>query len=132
MTQNGNGHRAYGQEELGARAQTVAKDAGRELLERVNETGARGLNALGEGLDQAAELMARRAREAASEGRLPVPPEQLDAVTDSLHGAARYLKETDPKGVLGDIDAAIQAHPYRALAVGAAVGGLVGRLMSRD
>lgn len=113
------------QSDLKERASDLARDASSEFADRANTAGKKGMSSLGSKIDDAAEALQERAPE-------NIPAERVTAVTDRMHGAANYLRETDPKGVLTDIDAAIQRHPYRAIAVGAAVGWVIGRLMSRD
>ncbi len=111
--------------ELKGRAADLARDASNELASRANTAGAKGMASLGTKIDEAADVLTDKAPE-----RLPA--ERVEAVTTRMHGAASYLKENDPAGVLTDIDGAIQRHPYRAIAVAAGVGWVIGRLMSRD
>lgn len=113
--------------ELKTRASTLAKDASNELVNRANETGSRGMSSLGDKIDEAAAKL-----EAKAAGQDTVPPEKVAVVSERLHEAASYLRDSDPKGMLTDLDGAIQRHPYRAMAVGAAIGWVFGRLMSRD
>lgn len=117
-------------EPLEDRARRLAGDAGNELLDRANETGARGFRSMGQKLDEAADYVRTRGPEAAR--RLHVDDEHVDRVAGSMHGAADYLRSHDPRSVLGDVDRAIQKHPYRALMVGAVVGYAIGRLFRRD
>lgn len=116
--------------ELGERARSLATDASRTLADRANEGGAKTMSSLGKKLDDAADYVRDRAADAAE--RVHVDPKHADVVADRIHGAASYLQDRDPKSVLMDVDESIQRHPYRALAVGAAVGYLVGRFLRRD
>lgn len=118
------------EEHLGERAKHLAAEAGRELLDKANTTGKQGLRSMGRKLDHAADYIRDRAPEAAS--KFHVEGRHVEAVADRIEGAASYLKERDPKSLLADIDASIQKHPYRALAVGAAVGWIIGRLSRRS
>lgn len=117
-------------ERLGERARDLANDAGKQLLERANESGARGLGSMGKKLDEAADYVRERAPDTAS--RLHVDESRVDSVAEGIHGAADYLQSSDPKTMLSDLDRAIQKHPYRALMVGAAVGYTLGRIFGRD
>jgi ElaB/YqjD/DUF883 family membrane-anchored ribosome-binding protein len=117
-------------EPLGERARGLANDAGKELLERANDSGARGLGTMGKKLDEAADYVRDRGPETA--GRLNVDARHVDRVAEGIHGAADYLQSRDPKSMASDLDAAIQKHPYRALMIGAAVGYTLGRIFGRD
>lgn len=117
-------------ERLGERARDLANDAGKELLEKANESGARGLGTVGKKLDEAADYVRDRAPDTAT--KLHVDAKHVDRMAESIHGAADYLQSKDPKSMLSDLDRAIQKHPYRALMVGAAVGYTLGRIFGRD
>lgn len=117
-------------EPLGERAKGLANDAGKELLDRANESGARGLGSMGKKLDEAADYVRERGPETA--GRLNVDTRHVDRVAEGIHGAADYLQSRDPKSMFSDLDEAIQKHPYRALMVGAAVGYTLGRIFGHD
>lgn len=114
-------------EELKNRAGELARDTSSHLANRANETGAKGMTSLANGIDRAAE----RLDEAAAEQER-IPADKVAAVSERMHGAATYLRATDPRGMLSDVDGAIQRHPYRAMAAGLAIGWVIGRLMSRD
>jgi ElaB/YqjD/DUF883 family membrane-anchored ribosome-binding protein len=117
-------------ERLGERARDLANDAGKQLLERANESGARGLGSVGKKLDEAADYVKQRGPDTAN--RLHVDESHVDRVAEGIHGAADYLQSRDPKTMLSDLDRAIQKHPYRALMIGAAVGYTLGRIFGRD
>jgi len=126
MTQN---HDAS-PEALAERARSLASDAGREFLERANTEGARGFTAVGRSMDDAARYVRSHGVQAAE--RFEIDPGHVDGVANSIEGAAEYMQTSDPKRLFSDVDRAVQRHPYRALAIGAAVGYVVGRLFSRD
>ncbi len=106
---------------LKERSKALAQDAVGELLDRANDVGAKTMSAVGHGLGD----LARRI-----EGEVQ-PNEKGAKVAQSITDAARYLEERDPKSALVDLDHAIQAHPYRAIAVCLGVGWLVGRMARR-
>lgn len=112
-----------GSREVADRAREVASDAGRQIIDRANESATKGMSALADKLDQAADSLADKRH----------GDDIIGQATSKLHSGLRstagYLKERDPRTVVEDIDEAIHRHPYRALAVGVAVGWLVGRLM---
>jgi ElaB/YqjD/DUF883 family membrane-anchored ribosome-binding protein len=114
-------------DELKTRAAALAKDVGHELVDQANRQGAQGMSRLGEGLDRVTDQLEKRVVDTGK-----IDEKRVQAVSQRVHDAASYLKEKDPKSMLADVDAAIQRHPYRAMAVGLAVGWVVGRLMSRE
>ena len=64
------------------------------------------------------------------EGDVPMD-QPAGKVVQSLSGAAQYLEERDPKSAIQDLDRAIQAHPYRAIAVCLGLGWMIGRMARR-
>ncbi len=115
------------------RARDLAGDVGREVLERANAQGQRGMRAMGEGLERAANYVGANVGAAVADADMPgVRREHVDAVADGLHSASRYLREKDPSSLLTDVDGAIRKHPYRAMAIGLGVGYLVGRWVRSD
>ena len=106
---------------LKQRSKALAQDAVGEFLDKANEVGSRTMSAVGHGLKD----IARR-----FEGEAPVD-QTTGKVVQSLSGAARYLEERDPKSALQDLDRAIQAHPYRAIAVCLGLGWMIGRIARR-
>ncbi len=114
-------------EELKTRAGDLAKDTSSHLATRANEAGAKGMTSIADSLDRAAE----RLDEAAADQER-IPSDKVAVVSGRVHDAANYLREKDPRGMLSDVDGAIQRHPYRAMAAGLAIGWVIGRLMSRD
>jgi hypothetical protein len=106
---------------LKQRSKALAQDAVGELLDRANEVGSRTMTAVGHGLKDIARRFEGEAPAEAPSGK----------VVQSLSGAARYLEERDPKSALQDLDRAIQAHPYRAIAVCLGLGWMVGRMARR-
>jgi len=123
-------HEAARDAELGDRARHLAEDAGKQFMDRANESGAKGFESMGKRLDEAADYVRSRGSETAR--RVHVDEEHARRVADGMHGAAEYLRSNDPRSMLTDLDRAIQKHPYRALVVGAAIGYAVGRLLRRD
>lgn len=105
-------------EELKKRSRELADDTRRHAGDTVNETGSRGMNAVGERIDRAAEYIDERRGE-------PTP------AAEKLHNAATWMKEHDARDMMASIDRAVQAHPYRSMAIGIAFGYVVGRLFSR-
>jgi ElaB/YqjD/DUF883 family membrane-anchored ribosome-binding protein len=118
------------EEAIGPRAKALAGDATKQFVDKANERGAEGMSSVGRRLDEAAEYVRSRGADAAE--RIQVDPKHADSMADRIHGAASYLQDRDPKSAFGDFDDAIQRHPYRALAAGAAIGYLVGRFFRRD
>lgn len=115
------------------KAKELAADVGREVLQRANAQGQRGMNAVGEKLERAANYVGANVGAAVADAEMPgVRREHVDAVADGLHSAARYLRSSDPSSLLVDVDGAIRRHPYRAMAIGLGVGYLVGRWMRSD
>ncbi len=114
-------------DELKSRASDLAKDTSSHLANRANQTGARGMTSLADSIDRAAQRLDDSAAE-----QDKIPADKVAVVSERMHGAANYLREKDPRGMLSDVDGAIQRHPYRAMAAGLAIGWVVGRLMSRD
>lgn len=115
------------------RARELAGDVGREVLERANAQGQRGMRAMGESLERAANYVGANVGAAVADAEVPgVRREHVDAVADGLHSASRYLREKDPSSLVSDVDGAIRRHPYRAMAIGLGVGYLVGRWMRSD
>jgi hypothetical protein len=98
-----------------------SRDVAAGLAERANEVGARTMAAVGSSLQEVAGKLED----------LDHPGGVRGKVAESLTGAGRYLEDVDPKSALINLDSAIQAHPYRALAVGLGVGWLIGRIARR-
>ncbi|MEM1025042.1 MAG: hypothetical protein AAGD10_08150 [Myxococcota bacterium] len=118
------------EEAIGPRAKALAGDATKQFVDKANERGAEGMSSVGRKLGEAAEYVRSRGADAAE--RMNVDPKHADSMADQLHGAASYLQDRDPKSAFGDLDEAIQRHPYRALAAGAVFGYLIGRYLRRD
>jgi len=118
------------EEALGPRAKALAGDASKQFMDKANERGAEGMSSVGRKLGEAAEYVRSRGADAAE--RVHVDPKHADSMADRIHGAASYLQDRDPKSAFGDLDEAVQKHPYRALAAGAVLGYLVGRYFRRD
>lgn len=115
------------------KARDLAGDMGREVLQRANAQGQRGMQAVGERLERAANFVGANVGAAVAESDVPgVTREHVDAVADGLHSAAHYLRNSDPSSLVADVDGAIRRHPYRAMAIGLGVGYLVGRWMRSD
>ena len=110
-----------GDRALKQRSKALAQDAVGEILDRANEVGSRTMTAVGHSLKD----IARR-----FEGERSVD-EPTGKVAESLSGAARYLEDRDPKSAMRDLDRAIQAHPYRAIAVCLGLGWMIGRMARR-
>ena len=106
---------------LKQRSKALAQDAVGELLDRANEVGSRTMTAVGHSLKEIAHRF---------EGETPID-QPTGKVVQSLSGAARYLEERDPKSAVQDLDRAIQAHPYRAIAVCLGLGWMIGRMARR-
>ena len=102
--------------------------AGRGLAEQATRHAQRGIQAIGEGLDRAADYVEREAERRSVPG---VKPEQVAAVAGELHNAAGYLQSAPPGQMLSDLDAAVRRHPYRAVAIGLGLGWVIGRLSRR-
>ncbi len=118
---------------LGERAKELATDAGREVLEEANRTGQRGMHAMGEKLERAADFVEAKGKRVVSDAVVPgLKRDHVEAVSGGIQTAADYLREKDPKSMLVDVDGAIQRHPYRAMAIGFGVGWVIGRLFRSD
>jgi ElaB/YqjD/DUF883 family membrane-anchored ribosome-binding protein len=63
--------------------------------------------------------------------RMDVDPSHLNAVSQPIDAAGRYLVHNDPRQMARDVDGSVKTHPYKAMAVGAAVGWIVGRFFSK-
>jgi ElaB/YqjD/DUF883 family membrane-anchored ribosome-binding protein len=113
---------------IGTRANELAQDAGKEVLDAANRQGKKGMEAIGRGLEAAAQQIEGKSQTVEAEGLR----KGADATAAGLRNASRYLTETDPQSMLSDLDEAIRAHPYRALAIGLGVGWLIGRMGRRD
>jgi ElaB/YqjD/DUF883 family membrane-anchored ribosome-binding protein len=119
------------QGDLRDRARELARDTRSQLLDRANEVGSRGMTAVGDKLEQAAGYFDRRVGGIEGEDTAIVG-RAGNVVAERLHGAARYLRDKDPRSVLTSIDEGVYAHPYRAMFIGAGIGWVIGRLMSRS
>jgi hypothetical protein len=110
-----------------------ARDATRDVLDEANRQGQRGMTTIGQTLENAASYVESKVGGAVQGGKVPVlNPGHVDTVAGGLHSAAKYLQDHDPRSAIGDLDRAIQRHPYRAMAIGIGVGWLIGRLTRRD
>jgi ElaB/YqjD/DUF883 family membrane-anchored ribosome-binding protein len=97
------------------------RDRARQLGERMDEIGARGLGRVGAALQQASDAIAARAGDDGG----------AQAVAEPLRRAGRYVAEQTPSSALADLDRAIERHPYRSLAIGLGVGWMLGRFTRR-
>lgn len=123
----------HGDRAIPEKAKELVSDVGREVLQRANQQGQRGMQAVGDQLERAANFVGANVGPAVANVEVPgVKREHVDAVADGLHSAAAYLRDTDPSSLLTDVDHAIQRHPYRAMAIGLGIGYLVGRWMRSD
>jgi ElaB/YqjD/DUF883 family membrane-anchored ribosome-binding protein len=105
-------------EELKKRSRELADDTRRHARETANEAGARGMAAVGERIDRAADYIdERRGRET--------------PIAERLHDAAGWMREHDARDMMKGLDSAVRAHPYRSMAIGVAFGYVIGRIFSR-
>lgn len=105
-------------EDLKKRSRELADDTRRHAGETANDYGSRGMNAVGERMDRAADFIdQRRGRET--------------PIGERLHNAAGWMREHDSREMMEGLDSAVRAHPYRSMAVGVAFGYVIGRLFSR-
>ncbi len=102
----------------------------RELLSTANARGAEGMLFLSERLDEVAEHLLERGREAEQQGDEDARA-RLDAGAARLQDAAHYLRASDPQAMLAAVDRAVARHPYRAMVAGGLVGWCVGRWARR-
>ncbi len=116
--------------ELKERSKELAADTGAVLADRANAQGAKGMSALSRKLDQAANFITETGLDKATDPDSPLQPHHVSKVTGPIREAARYLDAQDPQGLLTDLDGAVHRHPYRAIAVGAACGWVIGKLFS--
>ncbi len=112
------------------RSKELAADAGAVLADRANSQGAKGMSALSRKLDEAANFITETGLDKATDPENPLQPHHISKVTGPIREAARYLDSQDPQGLLTDLDSAVHRHPYRAIAVGAACGWVIGKLFS--
>jgi ElaB/YqjD/DUF883 family membrane-anchored ribosome-binding protein len=112
---------ADGGAEPEAQAHGSWRERARQLGERADAIGARGLGRIGAALEQASGTIVERAGER----------EGIEAVAEPLRRAGRYVSEQTPSSALAALDRAIERHPYRSMAIGLGVGWLLGRLTRR-
>jgi len=130
---NPSGSVPNGQGELADRAKDLAADAGREVLARANEQGARGMSKLGDQLERAADFVNTNVGQSVEKAEIPVlRREHVEKVAGGIRDAAGYLRDADPATLIEDVDTAIRRHPYRAMFIGLGLGYVVGRLMRSD
>lgn len=105
-------------EDLKKRSRELAEDTRRHAGETANEYGSRGMNKMGERIDRAADYIdQRRGRET--------------PIGQRLHEAAGWMREHDTRDMMESLDEMVRAHPYRSMAIGVALGYVVGRIFSR-
>ena len=93
----------------------------RQVGERLDAIGARGLGRMGEALVGAGDAIVDRAGDHRAGQTLAEP----------LRRAGSYVGQATPSSALADLDRAIERHPYRSLAIGIAAGWALGRLTRR-
>ena len=115
-------------EELKAQASELARDATKILAQEANTIGKRGMEVAAVKVNEAADYVADKGQEVATDERYPVQQAQVDSVTDGMRKTATYLERQDPSGVVADVDGLIREHPYKAIAAGLVVGWIIGRI----
>ena len=109
-------------ERVAGKAREKSSEFGRKALAAIEE---RRLSAA-DGLDGAARRMHERAESIAGGGERI--SRATHGVADKVEGASRYLRSTDTRDMLTDVEDVVRAHPVRSLFAVLAVGFLAGRL----
>lgn len=107
----------------------VSKGKAAEMGQRVADTIDENRGAAASGLESAAGALRDKADKFPGGEKIA---HAAHATADAVHGAADYVRETDVKAMLTDVQTLVKNNPGVALLSAAALGFLIARTFSRD